>query len=61
MIVDNIKSEPFWYVKPYDDRARVNGSQSHHCDICQKPRDEICNLACDAERAKIKDGITVSR
>jgi hypothetical protein len=64
MIVDNIKSEPFWQTNhPYDGRAtiaRINGSQTHHCDICPKPRAEICNLQCRDVRDQIKDGVTVT-
>jgi hypothetical protein len=59
MIADEIKSEPFWHVPSYDGIPRLNGSQSHHCDVCPKPRAEICNLPCQSERDKIKDGVTV--
>jgi hypothetical protein len=59
MIADQIKSVPFWHSSHYDGRARVNGSPGYHCDICPKPRDEICNLPCQNERDKIKDGVTV--
>jgi hypothetical protein len=60
MIADQIKSEPFWHVPSYNRRPRINGSQSHHCDICPKPHAEICNIQCEGERAKIKDGVTVT-
>jgi hypothetical protein len=60
MIVDDIKSVPFWQTHSHDGSARINGSQTHHCDICPKPRAEICNLPCKDERDKIKDGVTVT-
>jgi hypothetical protein len=60
MIVDDIKSVPFWHSSHHDGRARINGSQGHHCDICPKPRAAICDLQCQSERDKIKDGITVT-
>ena len=59
MIADDIDCRPFWHRESHDGYARINGSLNHHCDICQKPHGENCYLSCQAERAKIKDGVTV--
>jgi hypothetical protein len=60
MIADQIKSTPFWHAPSRDGKPRIDGSQSHHCDICPKKHDEICSQPCAAERDKIKDGVTVT-
>jgi hypothetical protein len=59
MIVDDIRIEPFWKPLPSAGYTRINGSQRHHCDICRLPEEDICNLSCQGERDKIKDGIVV--
>jgi hypothetical protein len=59
MIADNIRIEPFWQTLPHQPDTRINGSQSHHCDICPLPQKDICTLPCQGERDKIKDGIVV--
>jgi hypothetical protein len=59
-ICDEISVKPFWDFSDTVVTARINGSISHHCDICPKSRDESCNLSCHSTRQDIKDGVTIT-
>jgi hypothetical protein len=60
IVDDLVTGPPFWDEPLPEARCRINGSQSHHCDICPIKDGEICSLACHDVRGRIADGIDVT-